>query len=252
MVARAIIMSPNDNEFLGYAFFIFSFTTEHYKGIAKELFELDIIKNVIQCLDIDVLNIQLSCLRIIGNIASGNANQTQLLIDLNVLDYLKKTILNKTKTIRKETAWIISNIAAGTQKQIETLIKENFLPILDQLIENDDYEIRREYIWGVCNFTSVENPEYMKKILEQNILKIIHDCLKSESAKYLAVSLEALGNLLAFGKQISKNGINPIMIEAEKIGFCDILENLQFHPVEVVYEKTLKLLETYFETELLE
>ena len=179
MVARAIIMSPNDNEFLGYAFFIFSFTTEHYKGIAKELFELDIIKNVIQCLDIDVLNIQLSCLRIIGNIASGNANQTQLLIDLNVLDYLKKTILNKTKTIRKETAWIISNIAAGTQKQIETLIKENFLPILEQLIENDDYEIRRECIWGVCNFTSVENPEYMKKILEQNILKIIHDCLKS-------------------------------------------------------------------------
>ena len=252
IIARSIVLLPNDAEFLSDAFFILSFITEHYKEAIKDLLELDLIKNAIKCLDIDNEYVQLSCLRVIGNVASGNANQTQLLIDLNILKYLKKTLLNKKKAIRKETVWIISNIAAGTQKQIESLIYEDFLPILAELIEKDENEIKRECIWAVCNLTSLENNELIKKLLNQDILKIIYECIKIENsnAKYLAVCLEALGNLLAFGNNLK--GVNPIVIEAEKIGLCDILEKLQFHPVEIVYEKTLKLLETYFETQFME
>ena len=252
-IARSIVILPNDIEFLSDAFFILSFITEYYKEAIKDILELDLIKNSIKCLDINNEYIQLSCLRVIGNVASGNANQTQLLIDLDILKYFKKTLLNSKKAIRKETVWIISNIAAGTQKQIEYLISEDFLPILAQLLEKDEYEIKRECIWAICNLTSVEKTEFIQKILNQNILKIIYDCLKMDkyNAKYLAVCLEALGNLLAFGSSNSK-GINPIVIEAEKIGLCDILEKLQFHPVEVVYDKTVKLLEEYFETQYME
>ena len=60
----------------------------------------------------------------------------KILLDLGVLSYLKKTIFNANKQIRKETAWILSNIAAGTQKQIEALIKEEILPILDKKIQD--------------------------------------------------------------------------------------------------------------------
>ena len=252
MIARVISLLPDDTEFLSEAFSILSYITEIYKEAVHDLLEYGIISNVIKSLDIDVEFIQLSCLRIIGNIASGNANQTQLLIDCNVLNYLKKTLFNESKTVRKETAWIISNIAAGTQKQIETLINEDFLPILEQLIEKDAKEIKRECIWAVCNLTSVIKPELIKKILNQNILGIIGKCLKTENAKYLAVCLEALNNLLSFGKKSNPKGDNPIAIEVEKIGMCDILEQLQFHPVEVVYDKTLRILETYFETQFIE
>lgn len=126
MIARALVMLPKDTEFLSDACYMLSFMTEHYKDTIKDLLELEVIPNIIKCLDIDVQYIQLSCLRVVGNIASGNANQTQRLIEWNVLDYLKKTIFNQKKNIRKESAWIISNIAAGTQKQIETLISQNF------------------------------------------------------------------------------------------------------------------------------
>ena len=88
--------------------------------------------------------------------------------------------------------------------------------------------------------------------MEQGILNIICDCLKLEDAKYLAVCLEAFGNLLAFGKKNNPEGPNPIVNEVDKMGMFDVLENLQYHPVEVVYEKTLKILETYFETESVE
>jgi len=252
MIARSMVMLPQDTEFLTDACFILSFMTEHYKDTIKDLLELEIIPNVIKCLDIDVQYIQLSCLRVVGNIASGNANQTQLLIDWNVLNYLRKTIFNPKKTIRKESAWILSNIAAGTQKQIETLISENFLPILDESIQKDEPEIKKECIWAVCNLTSVENQIYIKKILDQGILRIICNCLKMEDAKYLAVCLEAFSNLLSFGKKSNKSGPNPIVVEVEKMGMFDILEKLQYHPVEIVYEKTLKILETYFEVQYIE
>ena len=189
IIARTILILPKDKEFLTDACFILYYMTEHYKETINELLEIGIIPNIIKTLDIDVSHVQINCLRIVGNIASGNANQTQSLIDWGLLDYLKKTIFNPVKQIRKESAWIISNIAAGTQKQTETLIDQNFLPILSKVIKTDENEIKKESIWAVCNLTNVENPEYVKKILEQGILIIICDCLKLEDAKYLAVCL---------------------------------------------------------------
>lgn len=244
---------PSDIEFLSDSCFILYFMTEHYKETIKDLLDLNIIPTVLKKLEIEHKFIQINCLRIIGNIASGNANQTQKLIELGVVKYLKQTLFSQYKQIRKETAWILSNIAAGTQLQIETLINENILPILEKIIENDENEIKKECIWAVCNLTSVEKPEFMKKILEQGILTIICSCLKMEDAKYLAVCLEAFGNLLAFGKKnLLPDGSNPIVNEVEKMGMFDILEQLQLHPVEIVYEKTLKILENYFETQNVE
>ena len=218
------------------------------------LLDIDIIQQIMKNLEYDIKFIQINCLRIIGNIASGNANQTQKLLDLGVLNYLKKTIFSPHKQIRKETAWILSNIAAGTQKQIETLINEDILPILARSIKEDIPEIKKECIWAVCNLTSVENPVYLDKILQQGILNIICECLKMDDAKYLAVCLEAFGNLLAYGKKRNPdpNAPNPIVEEVDKMGMFDVLEKLQLHPVEIVYEKTLKLLENYFETQNVE
>ena len=91
----------------------------------------------------------------------------------------------------------------------------------------------------------------MEYILKQGILELICHCLKSNDAKYIAVSLEALSNLLNFGKLYltTEDGRNLIVAKIGEMGMFEVLENLQLHPVEIVYEKTVKLLETYFDTE---
>lgn len=90
----------------------------------------------------------------------------------------------------------------------------------------------------------------METILKQNILELICHCLSMKDAKYIAVSLEALTNLLNFGKlYYSQSGKNLIVKRIEELGMFDVLENLQMHPVEIVYEKTVKLLESFFDTE---
>ena len=248
-IAGALNKLPNDNEFIRDALWIYSFITENYKKGIEDLMFLGIVPKLLKFLDLNETVIQLSILRIIGNIASGNANQTQDLIDWGVLNYLKKTLFHEKKSIRKESAWIVSNIAAGTQKQIETLINEDFLKILSEVINKDDAEIQKEAIWAICNLTSIEKDQLLEKILQDGILEIICKCLNMKDAKYLAVSLEAFGNLLAYGKKIGKDGPNPIVIKVGNMGIFEVLEGLQLHPVEVVYEKTIKLLETYFETE---
>ena len=101
----------------------------------------------------------------------------------------------------------------------------------------------------MCNLTSVKNPIYIKKILQQGILECIKSCLMINDAKNLAVNLEALNNLLFFGKQNKINNVNPVAEEIERLGMIDLLENLQSHPVEIVYEKTLKLLLDYFDVQ---
>jgi hypothetical protein len=91
----------------------------------------------------------------------------------------------------------------------------------------------------------------MEHIIKQSILELICFCLKLKDAKFIAVSLEALGNLLNFGKLYGTfdGGKNPVVTMIENLGMFDVLENLQLHPVEIVYEKTVKLLENYFDTE---
>jgi len=141
----------------------------------------------------------LPTLRILGNIVSGNAKQTQKVIDSNGLKFLKQTLVHSRKSIRKETCWILSNIAAGTQLQIEALILEDFLPLLEKIIKFDDVEIKKEAIWAVCNFSSIDNKQMAEIIIKQGIIELICFCLKNNDAKFIAVSLEALGNLLNFG-----------------------------------------------------
>ena len=240
-IARVMIILPSDTEFLSDACFILCFISTFYKNSIKDILELDLMSQIIKNLEIDSKKIKLNCLKIIGNIACGNANQTQKLIDLGIISYLKKCIYNEYKIIRKETVWIISNIAAGTQKQIETLIDENMLPILNHILMNDENSIKKECIWAICNLTVVENPLYIKKIFEQGILKIICECIKMDDSDTLGPCLEAFDNLLSFGKKLNTNPAvdNPVVEEVEKMEMFDTLEKLQFHPNDIIYENKI-------------
>ena len=253
-ICKSIIILPKDIEFLNNASFILCFISEYYKETINDLLNINIIPNLIKMISVEAKLIQMNCLRIIGNIASGNANQTQKLIDYGILDYLKKTLFSNYKKIRKESAWIISNIAAGTQKQIEALIDQNILHLLIKIIKIDQPEIKQECIWALCNLTSVENPVYLKKLLDQGILNVICDCIKNEEGKLLPVSLEAFRNLLVYGKKYNNNpgNMNPIVEKVDKMGMFDVLEKLQLHPIEIVYEKTLNILEDFFDTQIVE
>jgi hypothetical protein len=65
-----------------------------------------------------VTQIIVPSLRCLGNIVSGNEQQTQAVIDANVLTNLVTLLSHSKKNIRKEACWMLSNIAAGRSLNI--------------------------------------------------------------------------------------------------------------------------------------
>ena len=76
-ICKSIIILPKDIEFLNNASFILCFISEYYKETINDLLTINIVPNLIKMISVEAKLIQMNCLRIIGNIACGNANQTQ-------------------------------------------------------------------------------------------------------------------------------------------------------------------------------
>ena len=248
-IARAVLIyNKDDEDFITDVCFFFSVVTHKYKEFNQEIIDTGLLQKIIKFLDTKKKNIILTSLRIIGNLAcTENANQTQKLIDLGVLEKLKYTLFNENISIRRESAFILSNIAAGTQKQIEAVIDQNFFQILYKVFTNDNQKVKKEAIIAIANMTNVEDEKYMKKIFEDNILMIILELLKNEDVFYILVGLEILVNIFIFSEK--KGRKKEFQNECEKMGISDVLEKLQMNENQMVYEKTLTILETYFETE---
>lgn len=199
---------------------------------------------------LDNTNIIIPTLRLLGAFIASNAKLTQSVCDSGALDIFPHLLNHHNKRIRKEVCWMVSNIAAGTLIQVETLVMKNYLPILTQVYKNDEPEIQKEAIWAICNFTLVENEELIKSNFNNGILETICLILKMNDPKFIAVGIESLGNLLKCGKtHPNSDGSNPIVIKIEELGMLDVLESLQYNPIQIIYEKTLGLLEQYFDLE---
>ena len=97
----------------------------------------------------------------------------------------------------------------------------------------------------MVHLTIVNNFDYLKKIVD--LVEIICSFLKEKIQKILLL-LEALGNLLAYGKKNSVNEENEIVKRIVNCGGENDLEQLQFHSVGMIYEKALFILEKYFDT----
>ena len=247
---RTFSLIKDNENFISESTWLLGIISDKYIKSRDEIIQSGIISVIINLIEnSNSKYIKLCSLRIIGNIISGNANQTQEILNLGVLNVLKKTLFHEKSSIRKETAWILSNICSGTQKQIECIIDNGFLELFNKCLKNDNIDVKNEIYWAITNLTIVNNFNYMKKIIDEGIVEIICSLLKEKNTKILCISLEALGNLLIFGKKNSVNGRNFIVEKIENCGAEDDLVNLQYHSLDIVYQKALYILENYFDTE---
>ena len=199
---RTFSLIKDNENFISESTWLLGIISDKYIKSRDEIIQSGIISVIINLIEnSNSKYIKLCSLRIIGNIISGNANQTQEILNLGVLNVLKKTLFHEKSSIRKETAWILSNICSGTQKQIECIIDNGFLELFNKCLKNDIIDVKNEIYWAITNLTIVNNFNYMKKIIDEGIVEIICSLLKEKNTKILCISLEALGNLLIFGKK---------------------------------------------------
>ena len=81
------------------------------------------------------------------------------------------------------------------------------------------------------------------------MLQALGTVLDMKDAKTLTVSLEGINFILKAGQQVLDNGENPYALVCEQSGVMDKIEALQFHENQKVYEKSVSLLENFFQIE---
>jgi len=196
-------------------------------------------------------SVQTPALRSVGNIVTGDDLQTQMVINVSALPCLLALLSSPKKGIRKESCWTISNITAGNKTQIQAIIDANIVPPLIQLLANAEFDIKKEAAWGISNATSGGTPEQIRYLVNQGCIKPLCDLLACSDARIITVALEGLENILKIGEKDAKaSGATNLYAQyIEEAEGLDKIEQLQNHQNNDIYEKAVKILESYFNAE---
>ncbi|MCL7041285.1 hypothetical protein MKW94_007726, partial [Papaver nudicaule] len=115
----------------------------------------DKIQGVIEagvCPRLVILLLYTPSLRTIGNIVTGEDDQTQVVIDNQALSCFHQLLTqNYSKYIKKETCWAISNITAGNVDQIQDVSEASLIGPLVHLLRHAEFEPKKEAAWAITN-----------------------------------------------------------------------------------------------------
>jgi HEAT repeat protein len=244
-----LIFSP-DEEVLTDACWALSYLSDGPNEKIQAVLESGVARRLVELLLNPSPAVQTPALRTVGNIVTGNDLQTQFVINTNALPCLLALLSNPKKGIRKEACWTISNITAGNKDQIQAVIENNIIPPLIQLLTNAEFDSRKEAAWAISNATSGGNPAQIKFLVQQGCIRPLCDLLSVNDSKIVTIALEGLENILKVGEEEAKTtGHNQMATYVSEAEGLTKIEELQQHSNNDIYEKCIKILETYFGVE---
>ncbi|KAL2921208.1 Importin subunit alpha-2 [Bienertia sinuspersici] len=157
---------------------------------------------------------------------------------------------NHKKSIKKEACWTISNITAGNKAQIQAVVEAGLVGPLVNLLQTAEFDIKKEAAWAISNATSGGAPEQIKYLVDQGCIKPLCDLLVCPDPRIITVCLEGLENILKVGeaeKNLGNTGdVNYYAQLIDDAEGLEKIENLQSHDNNEIYEKAVKILETYW------
>jgi len=250
--ALARLIYNGDEEVLTDASWALSYLSDGTNDKIQAVIEAGVCQRLVELLTSHTSpSVLIPALRTVGNIVTGDDLQTQIIINCNALPCLLNLLINNhKKSIKKEACWTISNITAGNKDQIQSIIDANIIPPLVQLLANAEFDIKKEAAWAISNATSGGNQEQLTFLVQQGCIKPLCDLLACTDARIVTVALEGLENILKVGESIkamagpgATNEYAQYIDEAEGL---DKIETLQTHSNNDIYDKAIKILETYF------
>jgi len=203
-------------------------------GVCKRLIELLMHKSD---------NVKTPALRTVGNIVTGDDNQTQIILNVGALTCLENLLQSPKKSIRKEACWTISNITAGNRSQIQAIIDAGLIkPLVELLDQKSEFEIRKEAAWALSNATSGGSPEQIRYLVQCGCIKPLCDMLSLSDPRIVLVALEGLENILKVG--LPDVHEYTLMIEAAE--GVEKIEHLQMNQNREIFQKATGIIENYF------
>ncbi|KAL8121529.1 importin subunit alpha-2-like [Apium graveolens] len=245
------LVHSNDEEVLTDACWALSYLSDGTNDKIQAVIDANVCQRLVELLLHPSPSVLIPALRTVGNIVTGDDVQTQCIINHGALPCLLSLLThNHKKSIKKEACWTISNITAGNKEQIQAVIVAGLFGPLVNLLQNAEFDIKKEAAWAISNATSGGSHDQIKYLVNQNCIKPLCDLLICPDPRIVTVCLEGLENILKVGeaeKNLGNSGeVNyyaQLIDEAEGL---EKIENLQSHDNNEIYEKAVKILETYW------
>ncbi|KAI3822363.1 hypothetical protein L1987_09952 [Smallanthus sonchifolius] len=245
------LVHSNDEEVLTDACWALSYLSDGTNDKIQAVIEAGVCRRLVELLLHPSPSVLIPALRTVGNIVTGDDLQTQCIIEHGALPCLLSLLTNNhKKSIKKEACWTISNITAGNKEQIQSVIEAGLIVPLVNLLQTAEFDIKKEAAWAISNATSGGTNEQIKYLVSQGCIKPLCDLLVCPDPRIVTVSLEGLENILKVGeaeKTLGNTGeVNfyaQLIDDAEGL---EKIENLQSHDNNEIYEKAVKILETYW------
>lgn len=249
----AQLLNMEDVELMTDACWTLSYISDDICGNNKiqAVLDVGVAARLVHCLSHHQTNVQVPALRCIGNIVTGDDSQTQTILAHNPLPSILGLMSHRKRNIRKEACWTISNITAGNERQIQTVLNANLIPPLVCMVETAEFEIKKEAAWALSNATSGGNPEQIRFLVDRGVIPALCGLFTCTDPKMILVALEGIENILKVGKEdaLKNRSDNIFCHHVEACRGLDFLEGLQDHENRQVWERSLKVLREYFESE---
>ncbi|KAJ6940884.1 hypothetical protein NC651_006875 [Populus alba x Populus x berolinensis] len=244
------LIHSNDEEVLTDACWALSYLSDGSNEKIQAVIEAGVCPRLVELLLHPSPTVLIPALRTVGNIVTGDDMQTQCMINHQALPCLLNLLTNNyKKSIKKEACWTISNVTAGNVNQIQAVLEAGIIGPLVQLLQNAEFEIKKEAAWAISNASSGGSHEQIKFLVNQGCIKPLCDLLICPDPRIVTVCLDGLENILKVGeaeKNLGSTGNANLYTQMiEDVEGLEKIENLQSHDNNEIYEKAVKILETY-------
>ncbi|WOL16442.1 importin subunit alpha-1b-like [Canna indica] len=245
------LIHSNDEEVLTDACWALSYLSDGTNDKIQAVLDSGVCPRLVELLLHPSPSVLIPALRTVGNIVTGDDIQTQFVINHQALPCLLNLLThNHKKSIKKEACWTLSNITAGNKDQIQAVIAAGIMGPLVALLQTAEFDIKKEAAWSISNAASGGTHDQIKYLVSQGCIKPLCDLLVCPDPRIVTVCLEGLENILKVG-EAEKNhaATTDVNLYAQMIDEAEGLEkieNLQSHDNTEIYEKAVKILETYW------
>ena len=219
-----------------------------------EIFEIltqhkDVVTRLVDLLKHPNVEVQTPAIRTVGNLLTGNEEQTEVIISCGVLPSLANLFEHPKREIRKEVMWALSNVTAVAQ-HIQSVIDAEIFPKLFIMLSparNETADVKKEMYYTVINALAGGKDTQIQYLIDQGVIQQLCDGLDMDSP-VLSVLLQGLEKIMTYGTRTDK--LEEICHMIEECGGVERIEALQEHNDENIYQQAVHILEYWQRMEM--
>lgn len=110
---------------------------------------------------------------VLTNIASGNSNQTKVVVECGAIPLLLQ-MLKEENDLVDQAVWALGNIAGDSESMRDAIINCNCLGLIIQLFNKKDIKIIRNVTWLLSNLCRGRNPSPGREHLKSCLPVFVH------------------------------------------------------------------------------